>query len=158
MSKFIQGILKEAFEHVDYKITKTAVGFIIKAFSGHTQIGTINISNHKGNYPDGFIEDFIDEDEYKQILNGNPYFLIENVNVSKYARGEKVGSELVKKAIEEMKKTNIKIVMLDANPTDGGENKAEFLSSLSKLIKWYSELGFIEIAHLGGDCLMIRNI
>lgn len=154
MNRGFLRIIREEIEHFleqqDFVLKfKTSVDedrTTIQAFVDGEKIGSLHMEELFG-YSFEF-EDVFDEDEFLKIFPRERIIKIEHIKVDDFYKNEGIGTMLMKKGIETMKKKGFDQFYLNASPMgSSGLN-------LNDLVDFYKKFGFKELLHQGGNVLM----
>lgn len=139
------------FEELNCKITseKTEDIYHFVARVGNEKVGSLVAQYILYDYV--WFDGIISQDDYDDLFDGDPYFIIEDVKVDLHYQRSGIGAQLMNAAIEKIKKMGIKNIVLNACPI--GKD-----IPLNQLVKWYVKLGFKVFKNQGNNVIMIMRI
>lgn len=124
--------------------------FSIKAIYQGNEIGHITMDHMTNAY--WYFADEISEEEYYDLFIDDEFIRIGDLKIEKNARGEKIGKELMNRAINKIKRMGIDTVYLNASPTDSdGLN-------LNDLVNFYKSFGFKPFLNQGSNVQMTLDL
>lgn len=144
--QFFEKIL---FEGLTFKTEKSEDNIYIYAIESKEKIGKVDVEIYHYESGKYWFEDIMDEDEYDEMFQGSPFAMINHIEIVGGSGGNGVGTALMNKALERIKKLGLGTIVLNACPL----NRVP----LSTLTTWYEKFGFKIYKHQGGNAIMIKK-
>jgi GNAT superfamily N-acetyltransferase len=124
--------------------------FSITAIYQGKEIGNIVMDYMTNAY--WYFADEMSEEEYDDLFIDDEFFRIGHVKTEPQARGQKIGKELMKRALNKIKRLGVDTVYLNASPTDFNG------LPLNDLVEFYKSFGFKPFLNQGGNVQMILDL
>ena len=97
-----------------------------------------------------WFDGLLTQEQYDDLFEDKPFVILEHIKVDEHFQKSGLGSELMNRAIELMKKMGTKLIVLNASPLG--------TITLTKLVDFYKKFDFKVFKNQGGNVIMIKRI